>query len=424
MKFDSPAVLSAKIRLCCVDACDVSGVVIAYVEGITAGELTCSQAFAAGDFLDIPIRYFPHVSLPAKMRFVLGEVDIAEPLTIAGLEDVMTLLGHGHIHVGPLSLENSLLRGTIVNTSNSVNAASAFIKINGHVVRSAVVEPARGRDEGGSSARFAVPIRPGDFVESGLSIDLFVMGVDYPVAHFTYLRSDPDTQSRRLIEIDEKLRQMQKSTLLQIEMLRDSLEHRLTVQQERMDTFVEYAMSLIVDKLAGPLEALNPADFLDALRHLGTSNGSVALPVSMPPSTASLALDAPALSFGWYDVETNGDGDFRWMGQTGLIRNPYTSRPLSRLELTVSQVYGASEPMLRATLDDQELSASVKKNGKVYLVNFTAPADRKLTGESMHLESFVTGCPAVDHGNTDERILSIAVTHVKIYYEAITEVAA
>jgi hypothetical protein len=288
------------------------------------------------------------------------------------------------------------------------------------------MEPARGRDEGGSSARFAVPIRPGDFVESGLSIDVFVMGVDYPIANFTYLRSDPAAETRRLIELDEKLRQMQKSTFLQIEMLRDSLEQRLAVQQERMDTFVEYAMSLIIDKLAAPLESLDPADFLDALRHLGTTNAaaSVASPVSLPPSTASLSLDAPALAFGWYDVETNGDGDFRWMGQTGIIRNPYISRPLSRVELTVSQVYGASEPTLRATLDEQELAASVKKSGRVFMVNFAAPANRKLTGESVQLESFVTGCPAVDHGNTDERILSIAVTHIKLYYDGITEAAA
>lgn len=402
----------------------LDGTVTALVEGITVGEISLCRSFVSGDLLDVPIEYFPNVSLPNKIRFALVDEEISSPLVIASGEDVMAMLGQGDIVVENLQLDSSLLRGTILNRINGMLVPNLYIRINGQIVRSAIVDPPRGRDDGGSTSRFAVPIRPSDFAESGLHIDLHVTGIDYPVANFTYVRSDPTLLTKRLIEIDEKVRQLQKSTFLQIEVLRDSLERRLNIQQERIDTFIEYAMSLLVDNLAAETSDKSPAILIESFKELESISHKSQPTVRVGMTSVALELDSPAFAFGWYDLERSDESSFRWMGQASLIRNPVLSRKITRIETIVSQVYGSHEPMLRATLDDQALLTTLEKRGTTFLVTLSAPEATPLAGESLYIESFVTGCPATDRGANDKRILSVSVTELTIFYEHEEQVGA
>ncbi len=390
-----------------------------FVDGIIIGKSNVSQAFAYGDFLDIPVQCFPNVLLPAKLRFVLNDFEIASPFAVTSNEEVMLILGLGDISVKNLSLDNSLLRGTIISGTNGLHAPNAYIKINGQIVRSVIIEPPRALDEGGSASRFAVQIRPGDFNESGLLIDLYLGGMDYPAASLTYARSSLNADARRLIEMEETVRQIQKSTFLQIEMLRDSLDQQLIRQQERIDTFIEYAMSLIVDKLAGESEGSDGMAFLEALLQLKSAAAPVPvhLQPSLSPASSKLSLNGSGFVFGWYDVELNEHGSFRWMSQTSLVRNPYPARPVRRIQLTISQVYGSNEPMLKAALDQQEFVASTEKRGNSFVVTLSPSAEQPVKGESLYLESFVTGCPAANEGTTDNRILSVSVADVTFFFE-------
>lgn len=417
--FEPAGLLFGKLRLNCISACSLEGTVLALVQGITVSSCVTAQAFAPGDLFDLPIHYFPNVILPTKIRVVINDVEVAAPFSVTAPEDVMPALGPGEISVDNIFLDNGLLRGTIVNATNGVHIPSAFVKINSQVVRSVVVEPLKLRDSGGTTCRFAVPIRPNDFVESGLHVELFIAGLDYSIANFAYTRDNALAGASRLIELDEKVRQLQKSTLLQVEMLSNSVERRFNIQLERLDTFIEYTISLVLDHLTrGNLAEAGPLiETIRKLRGVMLADSTLSA-VSAKASSARIPLDSAAYAFGWYDVEMNESGYFRWMGQAALIRHPYVNLPVHMVKITVSQVYGAHEPMLRASLNDQEFVTKVEKQGKSFTVTLTAPNDQPLLGEALLIECFATGSPAADHGTTDSRVLSLSATEVIVFYEA------
>jgi hypothetical protein len=400
----------------------VDGLVTALVQGIEVGGRRVLGHFIPGDLLNVPIDYFPDINLPTEIRFAIDDAEIAAPFAINSSEDVMSILGTGDLRVENFRLDSGLMRGSIINSVNSLQVPNAYIRINGHIVRSAVVEPPRALEEGGSISVFAVPIRLSDFAETGLIVDLHVSGVEHPLANFTYTRSDPVADSRRLIEMDQKIRQLQKSTSLQIEILSDKFDQHLHVQQERIDAFIEYTISLVMSTMSDTSGVPDPAAFITALRQAGDSvrenNQVTTRPTAAAvASPAILPLDSSLFAFGWFDHELHENGNFRWMGQTALIRNPYVSRPVSKVELTINQVYGAHEPMLQAALDDQGLVTILEQRDKLFIVSFAAPeASGAVLGHSLQVESFATGCPAADHGTNDERTLSVAVTGVRFCY--------
>lgn len=421
--FEPVSLHSGKIRLCCQTGGELHGIVTALVHGIAIGARQVASAFSPGDLLEIPAGYFPHVELPTRIRFVLGDDEIAEPLPVTSNDEVMSLVGPGEMSVENLFLEGGLLRGAILNKTNGRHVPEAHIRINGVVVRSVVMEPPRTRDEGGAISRFAVPIRAADFTETGLDIELHVTGIDHPVASYTYQRANPGDLSRQVIEIDEKVRQLRRATELQLQMLKDGFDQRAAAQQERIDTFIEYAMSLMLDNIASR-SAIDPAALVEALRSLRAPSAagpaavhSANLPAA--PVQAEIPLESPDFAFGWYDAEVNEHGRFRWMGQAALIRNPFPTHPVASVVLTVSQVYGAREPTLHASLDDFDLSIETQKENGVFRLRLAPAAGRPpVVGQALRIESFATGCPAVDHGTTDARILSIAIIRAQFFYGA------
>jgi hypothetical protein len=215
--FEAIGVGPGHIRLCCVRPVS-RWQISAYVQGIEVGGCQLSRMFATGDPIDIPISYLPQVELPATMQFVEGEYDqiIAEPYVLSSVEPAMVLLGPGEFTVENLALDNGLLRGTLVNHVNGLAAPTMFARINRVVVRQVTVEQARPLDERGATRCFGVPVRIADLTETGLSLELFVVGVGAPVATFGYQRMEVSAIERGLIETEERIRQMQQSATLQL----------------------------------------------------------------------------------------------------------------------------------------------------------------------------------------------------------------
>ncbi len=106
------------------------------------------------------------------------------------------------------------------------------------------------------------------------------------------------------------------------------------------------------------------------------------------------------------------------MSQASLVRNPYPTRQVLRLQLTISQVYGTQEPMLRGALDQQDFVTSTERKGNHFIVILSPQSEHPVKGESLYLESFVTGCPAANEGTNDNRILSVAVIDITFFFEA------
>jgi hypothetical protein len=417
--FTPGAVLPVGVRLECSAPCELYGFVVAFVNGVVLGEVKIERTFYANEFFYVPITYFPCIELPATVHFMLDTQEIAKPLVIHSAEDVMAMIGPGEITVEDLHLEGGLLRGNIVNLTNGVFTPSAFVKLNGLIVRAAILEPARLRNVGGTSAKFAVSIRPNDFLNDGLLVEVHLVGADHPLASFSYSRDSLSGEAERLLKLSERLRQLEKSSVLHVELLKVSVEQRLNLQQERLDAFIEYGMALILDNLAGPGGHGDPLVLSNAvkqLRVIDARDDSKSTPV-VKPSSIVVPLETAGFAVGWYDLESNDDGDFRWMSQNGLIRNPDVSRPISEVQITVSQVYGSPTPTIRAFLDDQELSASTRKEGAVFVLTLKPPPGAIARGESLMLESFAVGCPATDKGTSDNRVLSISAAYVLFRYD-------
>ena len=417
--FTPGAALPGGVRLECRVPCALDGVVTAYVNGVVLGEIKVERTFYSSEYFFVPVTYFPCIELPANVHFMLEAAEIASPLVIHSTEDVMAMIGPGEFTVEDLHLEGGLLRGVVINTTNGVFMPSAFVKLNGLIVRSAILEPPRLRNTSGTSSKLAVPIRSSDFLNDGLLVEVHLAGVDHPVASFAYRRETLSGEGERLIKVSERLRQLEKSSVMQVELLKAAVEQRLNIQQERLDAFIEYAMALILDNLAGPVGRGDPAALSNAIKQLRAINMRVeskTAPVIKPASIA-VPLDSPGFAVGWYDVEANDAGAFRWMSQNGLVRNPDVSRPISDVRITISQVYGSPAPTLQAFLDDQELLASTRREGAVFVVTLKPPPGVLASGESLMLKSFAVGCPATDEGTSDNRLLSISAAHVLFHYD-------
>jgi len=414
------SLLPGKLRLIFGEKFHVNGNIDVLVRGILISSTPTNCKFQIGEFIDLPISYFPAVQLPAHLRICVGDESIADPITISSADDVMAIVGQKEIEIEGLALEGGVLRGNFVLRGNSVSIPNSYICINDFAVRSVVVEPPVARDSGGAMARFAVSVRSTDFVESGLSIDLYICGIPCPLASLSYGRVDPEGDHRRLTKLEEELRQARTAHTAQLEMLNVELERRLTAQHDRIDTFIEYLMSIMLDYMASEHQIQSDkTTFLQAIsniRQRSTGMETVAVPARTIRS-ATLEANSSHFTVGWYGLEQDDIGLFRWMGHVALISNPYPDLPIAKVELLIAQVYGAAEPLLRATADDVEFEVAETRMGDHYLITFSSP----YTGEgvyanSFRIESFRSGCPASDKGETDTRTLSISALRANFSY--------
>lgn len=408
------------LRLTFGAECSIAGTIDVLVRGILISSTKAGRRFDAGQFIDLPVNSFPGVQLPASLRICVDDEEITAPVVVKSAEDVMALVGQGEIEAENLTLEAGLLRGTLLLRGNAVSAPHAYVRINGVVIRSVVVEPPIAKDTGGAYCRFAVPIRPADFVSRGLAVDLHVSGIDYPLANFTYERTDPLADTTRLLKLEEEMRQVQKNATVQLELLSSNFQRQLVLQQERVDAFIEYAVSILLDNVTNAFDKKSdPASFLLALTEARTSTVGAPKQEVRPQAIrhAEVKAESSHFAFGWYDLEHNEHGPFRWMGQTALVNNPYPNVPLNKVEFLITQVYGAVEPLLRATADDVEFNVTATRLGPHFLVSCTAPhGARDVLAQSLRLESFHTGCPALDEGTNDSRTLAVAAQNANFYY--------
>jgi hypothetical protein len=231
-----------------------------------------------------------------------------------------------------------------------------------------------------------------------------------------------------LIEIEERIRQMQQSATLQLASVSADFKRRLVRQQERVDAFVEYASSLLFDNLVSRARASGSRDTNAAnpparsqFRQLLLSSNEEVTDSDIAPaqqlSWAEVSLVADEFVFGWYDLENDKSGSFRWMGPVGILLNPEPSRPVARVDVTISQVYGAFEPALGGFLDGEDATVEIVSVRDGFLARFALvePHDPSLL-RALRIESSVIGCPAQDYDGEDERMLSVAVTKAVFHY--------
>lgn len=420
------------VRLACLVSGRVDDVIVAYVQGIRAGESRINGNFRAGDVIEFPIRYLPWVELPTEIRFARrdNDADISAPFELRTVDEAIMLVGMGQIVVDSMTISQGIVRGVAFNRTNGLLKPQLFARINGLVPRSVDMEEPRLMDEGGASFRFAVQLLPTDISDSGLSIELYVAGGRTVLASLTLSRPANDELERRLIALDSRVQQIQDASSFHIKSLRNELKEQITDVQRRVDTFIEYASSFIFDRIAGERrEEIAPIDpalqaqmenlrsFINAVPAI--SSGSKKSEGAAPTTATYVDLNSDLFTLGWYAVEVVDGNSFRWMSRTGIIFNPDPGRIINEVLIVIDKVYGATSPLLNcyfdalpAVLDITEDPATSRFMARLQWSD-DIPA---IPVQTFRIESQVSASPARAEGSNDERILSIAIREVVFFY--------
>ncbi|MXP65201.1 hypothetical protein E0493_17790 [Roseomonas sp. M0104] len=426
-----------RILLRCTRDCEVDDEVHAYVQGIKVGQVRLQGSFAVGDKVGVPVHRLPLVDLPAAVRLA-GSPEItgdAEALVLRSPDTAVALVGAGELKVDGLELSQGMLRGFAVNRVNGLYTPVLFARLNGLLVRPVSVERPRLLDDGGCSFAFAVQLYPADMGESGFSAEIFAAGSEAPIATFQYARSDGDDLLKRILTLESQLAQVRQMASLQIASLTTEFRTRLEAQQERIDAFIDYASCLMFDQLA--VEPVSEATGLqleadegmrqrlaEFRRLIAAAPGETAKGARNPaslPREVQLELRSEAFNFGWHDVEVDQAGEFRWMGQSGIILNPAPARRSARVALSLRHVFKVGTPLLRVFLDGQEVDARISPATApdAYTVEILRATDEPSLPpfQTLRLDSFVAGSPVEEGmGSMDHRILSVAVSAVHFEY--------
>ncbi|MEN0076850.1 MAG: hypothetical protein AAGC69_20870 [Paracraurococcus sp.] len=387
-----------------------------HCRGIEVGRLDLPAGLQQGELCAIPIARLPRVPLPAELRISAARDgrDLASPWRIDSADAALSLLGPPEIRIEDLRMDHGVLRGTAREMRNGLLEPVLYARLNGAGARVVSIESPAGLPEGGCAFRFALPIRPADLTEAGLSVSLLLIGQETPVAHFAWTRHGAGAAERRLAELEGRLRQIEEESAAAQQGLQSTLERRLGLQQERIDAFIAAASTLLFDRLAGA-----PAAGADALRGLLASGGAVAAGEPMLDRMAErleLPLDSGLFGAGWHREEVYPHGSFRWMGPRGLLLSPAAERALAAVTLEITGLYRAAAPAIAAQFDDAaaEVSVTAREDGtfSVRLVHPAGPQPVRL----LRLASQTGGCPAEEGESGDRRMLAIAVSQVVFEY--------
>src|SRR5262245_22105027 len=122
MPIRSVGIAYQAIRMSCVQPAELDDVIVAYMNGIKVGENYIAGAFDAGEMIEYPIQYLPHVDLPVEIRFarMRDGAEIASPFTIKTREDAIALVGLGDLRIESLSIEYGVVRGMATNRVNGL----------------------------------------------------------------------------------------------------------------------------------------------------------------------------------------------------------------------------------------------------------------------------------------------------------------
>jgi hypothetical protein len=379
------------------------------------------------------------VDLPTTIRLgsTRGSVREGDGLVLKTPDAAEQLVGPGEVKVEQFDFNQGMLRGFAINRINGLRSPVMFVRINGLFTRQVAVDRPRLLDEGGCSFSFAVQLYLTDFGSSGFHADLYVVGQEAPVASFQYVRAESGALTRQMLELEGKLAQVQQMASLQIANLGADFRQQVAAQQQRVDAFIDYASCLLFDQVASDAilgagePALEPdpemsrkiADFR-ALIASATQEADAAVPEAgggNAPRGLRLSVRSNRLNFGWYDAETDAHGDFRWMGQSGMVLNPAPNRPLQGFTIQLRHLFKADKPMLRLFLDSREVEAVIVPGSapNVACVTATLPPDElpREGFQTLRIDSFIAGRPAdEENGGADQRLLSIAVSEIVFNY--------
>lgn len=398
-----------RVRLRCTGAGWLGAPPRAWVGGIAVGGAERTGSVAVDEVLELAVERLPCAPAPASLRFGTGggAEELAPPVPLSDGAAAWRLLGPGRPELESLELRQGLLRGALVNRENGFFHPVLAARVGGGAPRPVAAEPPLPLPGGAGRVRFALALRAEDLDETGVRVEILCQGVAGPVATWALAPALPGQEGLPLLAA--RLRAAEGAAALREARLRQAMEDGFRERDARFEAFAEHVMGLLAEGGAPEPRIGPPEQRLEALRPV------LAAPLPAPaprPAERALPPDDERFTLGWHPAEA----EFRWMGPSGLIENPEPARPVQRIVLALSQVYGGGRPELLATLDAGGAPVTLAEAGSGFraVVEPEAPA----SFDVLRLDSLSHGSPLRDGISGDARELSVAVAAVTFVYAA------
>ena len=411
------------LRLRCLRGFTAPAGITALLNGMEIGHLALPEPVAEGAELAVPLARLPRVALPAEIRLAAGEAEIAPAFALASAHAAVALCGPGTWRAEDVAVHQGVVQGRLLNAANALAEPIGFARVNGTMARPLLLGQPATLGDGGATWPFQLPLLAEDLLESGCSVVLHVSGQEAPLASLAWARAWAGEEARRLVALEARLQELEQAAEARAAQLAAEQQRLDHAQRERIDAFIEYAGALLLDRQANTASAAPaaavPAEGAGqaALRDLVSQAAEQAVePVALSPLALAVSPGGPAFSFGWHGLEQDDGGEFRWMGDTGVVTNPAPHRLVTGLRVELRHVYGSELPSLQARLDGVLVEADVSGEPGGFLLRL-APAGAAPC-RMLRLQSLRTGSPAEDGVSTDARRLSVAVARVVWEYAA------
>jgi hypothetical protein len=357
------------------------------------------------------------VALPAEIRLGTAGRDLAAAIPLRTPAEAVALFGPGLWRAENLTLLHGVLQGDLRNADNGLAEPQPFARINASLSRPLLLGQPATLADGAALWPFQLPLQPEDLLLSGLTLSLHVAGQEAPLASLAWSPPGAEAQAQRLVALEARLQEAMAANEAGIAQLAAEQRRLHLEQQTRIDAFIEYAGALLLDRVAGTASVpIAEAADLAALRALIAGAAPLPAEPAAPVATDSTVLPAsPLFSFGWYQLERDAGGDFRWMGETAAITSPSPDRAVAEVVVHLRHLYGADRPALSATLDGAEASTALEGEGPAgwrLRITPAGPAPCRM----LRLTSRHHASPAEQGSSADTRRLSVAVARACFHF--------
>lgn len=428
--FSEATVQKGHIALRCARDLPADFEVHAIVGGIRIGSASADPALPvkAGDVVQLTCDYYPNKGLPNEIRFAMegSDVDAAPAIPLTSISQVVALVGYDPLDSATLHAADGVLRGTAINRTNAHKKFQPplICRVNGQEIRDVSLDKVTPHPGGGAWISFSTQIRPTDLFDTGALYEIFALPDMTPVASKSFAPvSGGDDQDARLARVEAEIAQLSRRMTTEMTETREAARKMQQNQLRLIDSFAEYMLSVVFDRL-GSGSAETPGSVeedaaISAFRQLISDSAGDAAG-GLPPASVPLSLHDISANRGWFSVETRKKGaSFLWMGRTGSFKNPYPETPITLVSIAVQSTVSPDILPITVLIDGEVADVEILPDldTRPFRLNIRPRGGQAKPAHTIDLLPDRALSPKDVGTSEDARKLSIAISSVTIHYD-------
>lgn len=429
--FTPLGLVSGGIQLLCSNEGHLSDTLQAFVEGILIGQISVDCSFSTGDVIEIPVKRFPLVALPCRLRYKseVGALPSEGESNICKRSDVYLLVGPGEITMDGYVIEAGSLNLTMSNATNGCWLPQIYARFETGITRNFTVESIRLRDEGGCSAKLRLPLLSEDLHAGGLRIEVSSADREGVFDVIEFRQASVDGLAEQLSRYTSNQESRQANLVIRVNAIERALTRRAEALEQRVDAFFEYLLGIVLDNAArlghtdgGQARDANDVgqrwrSFVDEIAPQRTSHATSG--ETTAPGAWNIDLTTSNFMDGWNGIEFDANGNpFRWMTRKGYLSIPASESDIDLILVTTGAFYKDLTCPIGATINGRKAHVQMMQlsfSGE-HELSISLPPQPLSSGKSMSvltLESETWGVPADELMSDDDRELSVMVREVR-----------